>query len=71
MKAVFALVAALSLVGCGGGGSEGGLTADENAELNNAAAMLDSAPESLNGVDETGLDTGAENQPAPKTPSGS
>jgi len=49
------------LAGCGGGGNEGGLTSDENAELNNAAAMLDSAPEALNGADETGLDTNVAN----------
>ncbi len=59
MKARIAGLAVLALLaGCGGGGKEGGLTAEENAELNNAAAMLDSAPEALNGVDETGLDTG-------------
>jgi hypothetical protein len=62
MKAGFAGLAVIALLaGCGGGGSEGGLTSEENAELNNAAAMLDSAPEALNGVDETGLDTNAVN----------
>ncbi len=62
MKAGFASLAALALLaGCGGGGNEGGLTSEENAELNNAAAMLDSAPETLNGVDETGLDTNTAN----------
>jgi hypothetical protein len=62
MKAGFAGLAALALLaGCGGGGNEGGLTADENAELNNAANMLDSAPEALNGVDETGIDTSEAN----------
>ncbi len=66
MKAGFAGLAALALLaGCGGGGQEGGLTADENAELNNAANMLDSAPEALNGVDETGLDTNQANAAAP------
>jgi hypothetical protein len=62
MKTWLAGMAALVLLaGCGGGGSEGGLTSDENAELNNAAAMLDSAPEALNGADETGLDTNVAN----------
>ena len=55
------LAAIMLLAGCGGGESEGGLTSDENAELNNAAAMLDSAPEALNGTDETGLDTNVAN----------
>ncbi len=62
MKAALAMFASLIvLAGCGGGGAEGGLTADENAELNNAAAMLDSAPEALNGIDETGLETNTAN----------
>lgn len=62
MKAIVGWAALMVLAACGGGGgSEGGLTADENAELNNAANMLDSAPEALNGVDETGLDTSEAN----------
>ena len=62
MKVAIAGLAALALLaGCGGGGSEGGLTSDENAELNNAAKMLDAEPEALNGADETGLDTGTAN----------
>lgn len=63
MKAgLIGLAALVLLAGCGGGGgSEGGLTSEENAELNNAAAMLDSAPEALNGVDETGLDANSAN----------
>ncbi|HEX8442887.1 MAG TPA: hypothetical protein VF631_04490 [Allosphingosinicella sp.] len=62
MRAGLVGLAALALLtACGGGGQEGGLTADENAELNNAANMLDSAPEALNGADETGLDTGQAN----------
>jgi hypothetical protein len=56
------LITLALLAGCGGGDTQGGLTADENAELNNAAAMLDSAPEALNGVDETGLDANAANE---------
>jgi hypothetical protein len=62
MKAGFAALVALALLSaCGGGGKEGGLTADENAELNNAANLLDAAPEALNGVDETGIDTSEAN----------
>jgi len=54
MKAGMSLAAALLLAGCNGGdgGSEGGLTAEENAELNNAAEMLDTAPETLPPLDE-------------------
>lgn len=49
----------LLLAGCGGGGgTEGGLTAEENAELNNAATMLDTAPETLPPLDEP-ADVGA------------
>ncbi len=60
-RGLSAIIALALLAGCGGGGNEGGLTADENAELNNAANMLDSAPEALNGVDETGLNPGEAN----------
>jgi hypothetical protein len=42
----------LLLAACGGGGNEGGLTAEENAELNNAAEMLDTAPEALPPLDQ-------------------
>ncbi len=67
MKAGLVGLAALALLtACGGGGNEGGLTPEENAELNNAAQMLDSAPEELNGVDETGLDTSEANGAAAK-----
>lgn len=61
MKAIANFAVLALLAGCDGGGREGGLTPDENAELNNAANMLDSAPEALNGVDETGLDTSEAN----------
>ena len=41
-KSFAALLAGAALLGaCGSGGSEGGLTAEENDELNEAAAMLD------------------------------
>lgn len=60
MKAVAAFAALALLAGCGGG-NEGGLTADENAELNEAANMLDAAPEALSEVGEAPLDTNAAN----------
>jgi hypothetical protein len=50
------LAAAAMLAGCGGGGNEGGLTADENAELNKAAEMLDTAPETLPPLDQPPAD---------------
>ena len=41
-KAGFAALAALTLAACGGGEpKEGALTADEEQQLNDAAAMLD------------------------------
>lgn len=60
MKALAGFAALALLSGCGGG-NEGGLTADENAELNNAANMLDAAPEALSEVDEAPLDTSEAN----------
>lgn len=54
-----ALAAVALLAGCGGGGSnEGGLTAEENAELNNAAEMLDTAPETLPPLDQPTANSG-------------
>jgi hypothetical protein len=50
MRKFYVLTAAAMLTACGSGGNEGGLTAEENAELNNAAAMLDS--ETLPPLDE-------------------
>jgi hypothetical protein len=60
MRAWGVLAAALILAGCGGGGDNaGGLTAEENAELNNAAEMLDTAPETLPPLDQpTSVDGG-------------
>jgi len=47
------------LAGCGGGGgSEGGVTAEESKQLNEAAEMLDASPDSLVAPDETGLGNG-------------
>ena len=39
--------ASLALGGCGSKKDEGGLTAQDNLELNNAAEMLDASPDSL------------------------
>ena len=60
MKILAGLTALALLTGCGGA-NDGGLTADENAELNNAANMLDAAPEALNEVAEAPLDTSEAN----------
>ena len=45
MKAWIGVAVLALLAGCGGGKSESGLTAEEDAKLNEAAAMLDEAPE--------------------------
>ena len=47
------------LAGCGGGNEEGGVTAEESKQLNEAAEMLDTAPETIVPPDETGLENGA------------
>jgi len=46
---LIALLAAGLLVGCGGGENQtvGGVSADEAAQLNNAAEMLDASPDGL------------------------
>jgi hypothetical protein len=61
-KMLAAAAAVLALSACGGGeDKQTGLTAEDNRELNNAAEMLDTSPDSLvvadneavgNGVDE-------------------
>jgi hypothetical protein len=62
MRSLFICAAAGSLAllaACGGGGSgEGGVTADESKQLNEAAEMLDVSPDSLVAPDETGLGNG-------------
>ncbi|MFN3387650.1 MAG: hypothetical protein ACK40O_01870 [Allosphingosinicella sp.] len=45
--AAAALIGAAALGGCGDSGGEGGLTAEESKELDNAAEMLDVPPDSL------------------------
>jgi hypothetical protein len=56
----FAVVAAvLALGACGGNNEgEGGVTAEESKQLNEAAEMLDASPDSLVAGDETGLGNG-------------
>jgi len=43
------------LAACGGSQPEGGVTAEESQQLNEAAEMLDNAPEGAAPADETGL----------------
>ena len=52
MKAGIGVAALALLAACGGSESESGLTADEEAKLNEAAAMLDETPDEL-GAGET------------------
>ena len=55
------VAAVLALGGCGGGDQEeGGVTAEEARQLNEAAEMLDASPDSLVAGDETGLGNGEE-----------
>lgn len=62
MRLTIAGAALLLLAACGGG-NESGLTDAENDALNNAAEMLEAAPD---GADETGL--GNELAPPPEEP---
>ena len=52
------LAAAAMLAACGEREGEGGLTAEENRELNNAAEMLDTSPDSLIASDDAALGNG-------------
>ena len=45
--AAAAFLGAAMLAGCGESGGEGGLTAEESKDLDNAAEMLDVPPDSL------------------------
>lgn len=61
MRASFICAAAGALAllaGCGQQGGEGGVTAEESKQLNEAAEMLDASPDSLVAPDETGLGNG-------------
>lgn len=58
MKAWIGLAAVALLGACGGGEGEGGLSREENEQLNEAANMvetLDASPDSMTVTDETGL----------------
>ena len=52
------LAAAAMLAACGDREGGGGLTAEENRELNNAAEMLDTSPDSLVASDDAALGNG-------------
>ncbi len=53
------VAAVLALGACGGNSEgEGGVTAEESKQLNEAAEMLDASPDSLVAGDETGLGNG-------------
>ena len=61
MKLVRNLALAASLAalgGCGGGEQEGGLTAEENRRLDNAAETLDASPDSLAAPEDAPLGNG-------------
>lgn len=54
------LAAMMLLAGCGGGDNEaqvGGVTAEEAAQLDNAAEMLDASPDGLTAPEDMPLDT--------------
>ena len=50
--------ASVALAACGEKKDEGGLTAADNQELNNAAEMLDASPDSLVASDDVALGNG-------------
>jgi len=55
---MMAALALLTACGDGGEGAAGGVTAEESRQLNEAAAMLDAAPDTIVAADETGLSNG-------------
>jgi hypothetical protein len=63
---VFALAALAMLAACGGGDEAGvgGVTAEEAAQLNNAAEMLDASPDGLTAPEDMPLEMES-NQGAP------
>jgi hypothetical protein len=56
-------VLALLLAACGDASVP---SAEENAQLDNAAEMLDSAPDALEGIDENAIDRPADNAAEPE-----
>lgn len=54
--------ASLALAACGSKKDEGGLTAQDNLELNNAAEMLDTSPDSLVPTDNVALGNGEDEE---------
>ncbi len=52
------LTAAAMLAACGEREGEGGITSEENRELNEAAEMLDTSPDSLVASDDAALGNG-------------
>jgi hypothetical protein len=59
LVAAAAMVSLLALGACGRGDDKaGGLTAEENRQLDNAAEMLDTSPDSLVPADNQALDNG-------------
>ena len=61
MTMAAAAAALAMLTACGGEENAGGLSAEENRELNNAAEMLDASPDSLVATDDAALGNGEEN----------
>ena len=49
---------AVALLAACGGGDTGGVTAEESRQLNEAAEMLDAAPDTVVAADEAGLGNG-------------
>lgn len=58
IAAAACLGAVTALGACGESAGPGGVTAEENAELNNAAEMLDASPDSLTATDNAMLGNG-------------
>jgi hypothetical protein len=57
---ILTTAALVALAGCGAKKDEGGLSAQDNQELNAAAEMLDASPDSLVATDNVALGNGEE-----------